>query len=219
MATVTPSVNGKPQRKQLSEQLDRLDGIIDCLAEALPEAVGDATREGTRLAIREMFLEMLTDPQILERLRSLIAPHASNPAPTPSSPEPNRSLDQPRPGPFARLKSAARTIASKLARAIPHRAHSVVAKVKSICGRAKERLQGMASTVVQTVRTLKSGMPLGRIAGVAVGVGVTVAIVSYCAPQSLSATLSGVGAACTAAAIQVGGWVRRSFRAFGLGTS
>ena len=86
-------------------------------------------------------------------------------------------------------------------------------------GVIKERLQGMASTVVQTVRTLKSGMPVARIAGVAVGVGVTVAVASYCALQSLSALVSGVGAACTAAAIQVGGWVRRSFRAFGLGTS
>ena len=33
--TATTTTNGKP-RKQLSQQLDRMDGIIDCLADALP---------------------------------------------------------------------------------------------------------------------------------------------------------------------------------------
>ena len=41
--------NGKP-RKQLSDQLDRLDSIIDALAEGLPGAVTDACREGARAA-------------------------------------------------------------------------------------------------------------------------------------------------------------------------
>ena len=36
------TTNGKPKRKQLSEQLDRLDGIIDVLAEGLNKAVADA---------------------------------------------------------------------------------------------------------------------------------------------------------------------------------
>ncbi|MCE9562625.1 MAG: hypothetical protein K8U57_11300 [Planctomycetes bacterium] len=32
----TATMNGKPQRKQLADQLDRLDSIIDALAEGLP---------------------------------------------------------------------------------------------------------------------------------------------------------------------------------------
>ncbi|MFO0825298.1 MAG: hypothetical protein U0792_19615 [Gemmataceae bacterium] len=40
-------VHAKPtQRKQLADQLDRLDEIIDGLAEGLPGAVTDAVREG-----------------------------------------------------------------------------------------------------------------------------------------------------------------------------
>ena len=58
----TTTANGKPQRKQLSHQLDRLDRIIDAMVEGLPEAVADATRDGTRQAIRDVLTEVLTDP-------------------------------------------------------------------------------------------------------------------------------------------------------------
>ena len=43
-------LNGRPRRKQLSDQLDRFDGIIDALANGLPEAVAAATREGAKQA-------------------------------------------------------------------------------------------------------------------------------------------------------------------------
>ena len=38
---MTATTNGKPQRKQLSDQIDRLDTIIDALADAPPEAVDE----------------------------------------------------------------------------------------------------------------------------------------------------------------------------------
>lgn len=49
--------NGRP-RKQLSDQLDRLDGIIDLLADALPEAV----RDGLADAVRRLAADALADP-------------------------------------------------------------------------------------------------------------------------------------------------------------
>jgi hypothetical protein len=51
--TETTTDNDKPRRKQLSDQLDRLDGILDALGEGLNEAVTDAAREGTRLAVKD----------------------------------------------------------------------------------------------------------------------------------------------------------------------
>lgn len=79
-ATLT---NGKPQRKQLGDQLDRLDGIIDCLADALPAAVADTVRDGARQAVKDAVLELLANPE----LRSLFArPTAEPPAPTPPTP-------------------------------------------------------------------------------------------------------------------------------------
>jgi hypothetical protein len=53
------TTNGKP-RKQLSDQLDRLDGIIDALADGLNQAVIDAAREGTRLAVKDAIVEIMT---------------------------------------------------------------------------------------------------------------------------------------------------------------
>src|SRR5271157_2019498 len=64
-ATVT---NSAPPRKQLSDQLDRLDGILDALSEGLNGAVTDATREGVRLAVKDAVIELLTDPTLRARL-------------------------------------------------------------------------------------------------------------------------------------------------------
>jgi hypothetical protein len=81
-ATMT---NGKPQRKQLSDQLDRMDGIIDCLADALPEAVRDAVREGTEAALKQVLVNLLTDPDTLSRIRQAAG------VPTPAETRPSRS--------------------------------------------------------------------------------------------------------------------------------
>src|SRR3954466_12236127 len=68
--TMTATVpNGKPQRKQLSDELDRLDNIIEGLANGLPEAVAEACKEGARQAIRDALIEVLTNPE----LRGLLA--------------------------------------------------------------------------------------------------------------------------------------------------
>src|SRR5436305_4270712 len=68
--TINPTTNGKPQRKQLSDQLDRLDGIIDCLADGLNQAVADAAREGTRLAVKDAIVEILTNPDLRAAVRA-----------------------------------------------------------------------------------------------------------------------------------------------------
>src|SRR6185369_192245 len=66
-------------RKQLSDQLDRLDAIIDVLAEGLPEAVAQACREGARQAVKDAVVEILTNPEIrtlFDVLRAGAAPVA-----------------------------------------------------------------------------------------------------------------------------------------------
>ena len=42
--STAPVSNGKPQRKQLSEQLDRFDTMLDGLSEGLSAAIADAAR-------------------------------------------------------------------------------------------------------------------------------------------------------------------------------
>src|SRR5579863_1570681 len=91
--------NGRPQRKQLSDQLDRLDSIIDALAEGLPAAVAAAAREGTRAAVKDAILEILTNPD----LRTMIQSHA----PAESSPVTTMPIAEPAstPGPWQRLRT------------------------------------------------------------------------------------------------------------------
>ena len=90
--SATDTINGRP-RKQLSDQLDRLDRIIDALGEALPEAVADAAREGTRTAVKEAILEILANPD----LRNVIL--AGTPV------EPARVESPPKPSFWARVKA------------------------------------------------------------------------------------------------------------------
>src|SRR6476619_7557448 len=78
----TAVTNGKP-RKQLSDQLDRLeeqlqrhDQVLDALSEGLNGAVADAAREGTRTAVKDAVIELLTDPGLRTALHAATAPLA-----------------------------------------------------------------------------------------------------------------------------------------------
>ena len=95
--TATASVaNGRPQRKLLSEELDRLDSIVDSIAEGLPMAVAAAAREGTRQAVRDAIVEIATNPE----LRSLFQMPMAPAAPAPSEPAPPADLSL-----WSRIKS------------------------------------------------------------------------------------------------------------------
>lgn len=57
--TGTMTANGRPQRKQLSDQLDRLDELLNGLADAIPGAVADAVRESLGEAVKHAVNEAL----------------------------------------------------------------------------------------------------------------------------------------------------------------
>jgi len=197
MTATATMTNGKPARKQLADQLDRLDGIIDCLADRLPEAVADATREGARQAVRDVILELLTNPE----LRTLIAGLA----------------------PAAQPAVAPETSATPTAPpAEPAPAESEFwGRVKAKCTAAKDatvrKCRAAKTAVVNTARSLSAIMPLKKMLLVGAGVGVAVATVSYVCPHTVSAAVSGVCGAATAVAVQVGRWFRRSAGLFGFG--
>jgi hypothetical protein len=195
MSSTATMTNGKPARKQLADQLDRLDGIIDCLADRLPEAVADATREGARQAVRDVILELLTNPE----LRTLIA----SLAPQPVAQEPSTPPAAPQPVEPAPAKS------------------EFWGRVKETCKNVKDatvrRCRAAKTAVVTTARSLSAIMPLKKMLLVGAGVGVAVAAVSYVCPHSVSAAVSGVCGAATAVCVQVGRWFRRSAGLFGFG--
>jgi hypothetical protein len=183
--------NGRPQRKQLSEQLDRFDAILDGLSEGLGEAIGEAARAGTRLAVKDAIVEILTDPQLRSQLHEATAP---SPAPT---------MDKP--GFWGRLKAGVSRIGGTFRRAASMLTGTVVGTAQRVRHTLHEPLQA-----VGMLGSVKRLLALGG------GVGILVAMLSYFAPHLLSATVSGVGAAVTAMAVQLGLWARRTFRAFSI---
>jgi hypothetical protein len=195
--TATATTNGKP-RKQLSEQLDRMDTIIDALAEALPEAVTDAVREGARQAVREVLAEVLTNPD----LRTLVAGPAAARVDPPADTAPAA------PGPWARFKATFRAAAG-----------AALGRCRAALGVAAGRCRAATAAAAATTRTLSAVMPLRKILLVGTGVGVAVGVASYVCPHGLAAVVGGLGGACTAVGVQVGGWFRRSARSLGLGGS
>ena len=107
--SVTAAVNGKP-RKQLSDQLDRLDRIIDALGDALPEAVTDACKDGAKQAVKDAIIEIMTNPE----LRGLLA-STSLPTPIPPTPIPLPPPHDPAPAKptfWSRVKSRVAAAAS-----------------------------------------------------------------------------------------------------------
>ena len=88
MTSNTSVANGRPQRKLLSEELDRLDSIVDSIAEGLPMAVAAAAREGTRQAVRDAIIEIATNPELRSLFQMPMAPAAT----APSEPAPPADL-------------------------------------------------------------------------------------------------------------------------------
>ena len=70
-------INGRPERKQLSDQLDRLDSILDGLSGALNEAVADAAKEGVKEAVTSAVIELLTNTDLKDALHKATAPETA----------------------------------------------------------------------------------------------------------------------------------------------
>lgn len=192
------TLNGKPPRKQLTDQLDRLDTILDALSEGLNQAVADAAREGTRMAVKDALVEILTNPE----LRALLFP----PAPTPSAPP---KSEPKAPGLWSRLKTNVR--------AAVRAAHGTVAEtVAAIKTAAATRITAVTGAVSMLTAVTGEALPARRTLAVAAGVGVGVWVACQLLPESVTAALAGAGWALTAALVQAGAWLRRAAQRFGL---
>lgn len=209
----TTTLNGntstvKPtQRRQLSDQLDRLDTIIDALAEGLPGAVTDAVREGARAAIKDALIEIITNPE----LRALLAPVApATPIPTPLAAAPAESrasmpTEPKRPSLWSRLKSKVRAAKAAIVGAVVHVKDAVVGR----CHAVRDSITAVGLAGGEAV-------PVQKILTTALVVGIVVGSACLIVPETVAAAIGGVGAATTAVCVQIGGWLRRAARRVGL---
>ena len=116
MSNATKNGTGTP-RKQLSDQLDRLDTILDVLDEGLKGAVADAVREAVGAAVSEavqaVLLELMTNPEIRKM--------AQQPAP---DPPPRKDEEQRKPSgsllsrAWGKVRSAAASCAGTVGAAL-----------------------------------------------------------------------------------------------------
>ncbi|MBP3957840.1 hypothetical protein J8F10_21515 [Gemmata sp. G18] len=197
---MTATLNGKP-RKHLADQLDRLDSIIDALAEGLNGAVADACREGTRLAVKDAIVEILTNPE----LRALLVPQAA-PVPAPP-PIPAVPPEPKKPGLWTRIKARVAATRAALVGFAAKTKAAVTTKIAAVTG-----------AVSAAGAAAGEALPVRRALTVAIGVGLVVALVCSQVPESASAAVAGIGAACTTVAVQVGAWLKRAARRLGLVT-
>jgi hypothetical protein len=160
-ATIT---NSKPPRKQLSDQLDRIDLILDALSEGLNGAVADAAREGTRLAVRDAVVEIMTDPTLRARLREAAAPEsAAAPTSSPGSP-----------GFWARMKAKASQATAAVSRA-----------ASRLVDGAARGIQVVADLAARGLLALKDLGSFRMLATISLGGGMAAKVASSLAPNAM----------------------------------
>ena len=192
--TIAPSLNGRPQRKQLSDQLNRLDDIIDTLADGLPEAVGDAVRTGTQAALQQLLIETLTNPDTLALLRAALAP------PVMLTVADRKSF-------LARCRERCQIRSRSLREAAVASAERLRAFVQG----CRVAARGTVSSAKSVYRGWNIAWQLKKAALIGLGIGAVVATLALVS-HPLAACLSGTLAATTAFALQVAFWARRTAR-------
>jgi hypothetical protein len=199
MSATTNVTNGNPPRRQLSDELDRLDGILDAVAEGLPGAVTDACREGARAAVKDAIIQIFTDPE----LRALLGPAA--PAPVVAAPAAETEPEPKKPGPWGRLKA-------KLAAA----RGAVTGAVTKAKEAVTSRCRAARDTVATVGQAAGEALPWKRMLWVSAGVGLAIGVACLVVPQAVAAGVGAAGAGATAVAVQAGNWLTRAARRFGL---
>ena len=191
--TATLLTNGQV-RKNLSSQLDRLDSILDGLADGLREAVVTAVQEAIGLAVQEavraVLTEVLTNPELIDKLRGTVTPSAQ--------------INEP---PSASI--AVEPLRTRLARGLGRLKNWVGSGLQTVCQACGNRLSktresvGAAWTRLQAVRRFKSQFLI------ALAIGTLLGVTAYCAAPWLAATASGVGGFAMTVLVQARLWLRR----------
>jgi hypothetical protein len=202
------TTNGRLPRKQLGDQLDRLDSILDGLSDALNEAVADAAREGAKSAVKEILMELLTNPQFA----GLIRQAAPAPAATPAA--------DPAPVPMTANKPSVR---SRLNGSLKERVSGMRKTVGEWKSKIAARLRALVSSGKSAVKPVGSVLDVLRLAGslrkslwIAIGAGVAVGLASLACPHWASAVISAAGGTAIALALRAGNAVRIIFARFRL---
>lgn len=190
--TAVPS-NGK-MRKSLASQIDRLDAILDGLADAIPEVVAETVRAVAQQTVRDVvqaaITEILTNPEILARLRAASGVGAASRATRPT-------LRQQLQAVWQRIRacaSSARALAGAASRSLACGLLHIVRQLVVLGQRCKE------------ARRYKFQL-LSALA-----VGAALAVAAVCGGPWLASVTSGLGGFGSTLGMHAGLWWRRLCR-------
>ena len=162
---MSATTNGKP-RRQLADQLDRLDGIIDALSDGLNQAVADAARDGTRAAIADVLKDLLTDPEVITLVRTAAGP-----------PPQTATADGGRPTLLARVGQAVRSAVSGLVDQVRNVIRAAIVKAATVTNRMAATAR-YVRTAAAVVPLLLAGVPRRYTAAIGLAVGSAAGLVA-----------------------------------------
>ena len=198
MTTMTNSTRNGRKRMSLDEQIGRLDQTLDGLADGLNEAVADAVKMAVGNAVREavqcVLTEVLTNPDILAKIRATATPKVEEPV-HPDVPEPSESVSI-----WCRLGRLCGRIRDRLA----NLRQTLRTATGNIRAWTAERFT-VLSAICQMLSPFKYHIMAAIAIGLLVGIGV------WCAGPWLGIVASAVGGFVATLSVQAGLWLRKLF--------
>jgi hypothetical protein len=194
------NVNGRV-RPTLSEQIDRLDKVLDGMAEGLNEAVAAAVKAAVGVAVQEavqaVLTEVLTNPALRAKLGAL-----ATPATPPGNETPKSRLRE-------RLGRLGKGLLAPL-RAVTQAAAVVLHGCRKACQALLQRTRQGCRSLGTKLRMVRQ-FPVPFLTALVIGLSAGTA--AYCAGPWLAAGVSAAGGFATTLAVQAGLWLRRTFGA------
>jgi hypothetical protein len=189
--TTTNTIN-RP-RKNLADQINRLDSLLDGLADNLNEAVASAVQQTVAAAVKEAvttgvtqaIVEVLTNPELQQLLHPPKPPDPPVHAPTP----PKSSGG----GFLGGLWLALSGTAGRVAKA----AGAVGGWLAATTGKARDLVVGGVQKVLRGARTLYTWVLTSRVAKV-LGVGGVIAVGCCLGNPALAGAVAGIAATVAA---------------------
>ena len=192
-------------RKNLADQINRLDSILDGLSDNLNEAVAAAVQQAVTTAVKEAvttgvqqaIVEVLTNAELQQLLRP-----PTTPAPPPSPPAPSESSG----GFLGGLWLALSGTAGRVAKAASRAASAVVGCLASTARQARDLVVGGVQKVCRGACALYAWVLTSRVAKV-VGVGGLIAAACCLGSPALAGAVGGAALAAAAAVSQLPAYV------------
>ncbi len=179
------TINNGRQRKQLSEQLDRLDIILDGLADALNQSVADAVRDVVgavvKDAVQTTIREVLGSPDLL---RAALAKHGQLPHEQPAQVPQRRTLG----GALKSLCQKGREAASATGKALGSAWSWALHKLSAVTAATKTAI----ALACMCPRTSVAALGAGVVTGVAVYYAGPLVAGVLCGLGSAAATTAGI---------------------------